>query len=252
MNVKDKSYENISSPSCLNVSSSSKGKPQDELDTNKNFVSHKLSKSFSEEQASVSSPSQQPVLESAPSEAKLSRPGNINNNINYLSSSSNKEAGWEWDTIKGRGWRETESGKQGRPPANTNITFITDPELCKKLFGDYEHLWINFSKPPWKTNNKRNNIVEQPKKDGVSNQSNKNGGHVDPQTCKKPMDQDIISDNLSNMYIAKEEQSRKDLHSHHIVILNTENLEAGNRYDPYANSSECSSECSYNHKSENK
>ena len=62
------------------------------------------------------------------------------------------------------------------------------------------------------------------------------------------MDQDHISDNRSNIYIAKEEQLRNDLHSHHIVILNTENLDAGNRYNPYASSSECS----YNHKSVNK
>ena len=66
------------------------------------------------------------------------------------------------------------------------------------------------------------------------------------------LSQDHISDNHSNIYIAKEEQSRNDFHSHHIVILNTENLEAGNRYDPYGSSSECSSECSYNHKSVNK
>ena len=96
--------------------------------------------------------------------------------------------------------------------------------------------------------------MERPKKDGVKscNQDKKNGGHVDPQTFKKPMDKDHIADNHSNIYITKEEQSRNDLHSHHIVILNTENLEAGNRYDPYGSSSECSSECSYNHKSVNK
>ena len=61
------------------------------------------------------------------------------------------------------------------------------------------------------------------------------------------------------MYIAKEEQSRKVLHSHSIVLIDdSECLDAGNsyKYDPYASSNECSSEssseCSYNHKSKNK
>ena len=71
-NIKDKSNENLFSPRYnLKVSSSSKGKPQDELDTNKNVVSHKLSKSLTEKQATVSSPSHQPVLESAPPAAKV-------------------------------------------------------------------------------------------------------------------------------------------------------------------------------------
>ena len=75
-NIKDKSNENnenIFSPSSnLNVFSSSKGKPQDELDTNKHVLSHKLSKLLTAKQATVSSPLWQPVLESAPPEAKLS------------------------------------------------------------------------------------------------------------------------------------------------------------------------------------
>ena len=96
----------------------------------------------------------------------------------------------------------------------TNITFITDPERRKELYGDYEHLWINFSKPPWKNNNKTNS---------------------------------------EHFYIAKEQQARNVLHSHCIVFKHdTETIDAGNPYDPYASSSECSSECSYNHKNENK
>ena len=119
-----------------------------------------------------------------------------------------------WDTIKGRGWGWTGDGKQGKAPTNTNITYITDPELRKKWYGDYEHLWINFSKPPWKNNNKTNS---------------------------------------EHFYIAKEQQARNVLHSHCISFKHdTETIDAGNPYDPYASSSECSSECSYNHKNENK
>ena len=111
-NIKDKSNENIFSPSCnLNVSSSSKGKSQNELDINKYVLSHKLSKPLTAKQATVSSPLRQPVLESAPPEAKLSRPGDINSYKNNASSWLNKEPGWEWDTIKGRGWRKTGDGK---------------------------------------------------------------------------------------------------------------------------------------------
>ena len=266
-NIKDKSNENIFSPSCnLNVSSSSKGKPQDELDTNKHVSSHELSKFLTSKEVTVSSPLQRPVLQSGPPEAKLSQLGDINNNKNNVSSSSNKEPGWEWDTIKGRGWRKTGNGKRVQPPTNTNVMFITDPELHKKLYGDYEHLWINFSKPPWKRKLHSPHIsagYEDAENIGYDYDSDEDlfdVGNIDKVTDDVSrlsidsfnLSQDHISDNHSNIYIAKEEQSRNDFHSHHIVILNTENLEAGNRYDPYGSSSECSSECSYNHKSKNK
>ena len=72
-------------------------------------------------------------------------------------------------------------------------------------------MWINFSKPPWKNNNKTN---------------------------------------TEHVCIAKEEQSRNVLHSHSNAFKHdAETLDAGNSY---AGSSECSSECSYNHISENK
>ena len=74
--------------------------------------------------------------------ATISRLDDINSKKNNVSSGSNKPPGWEWDTIKGRGW------------GWTGDTFITDPECRKELYGDYEHLWINFSKPPW--NNRDN------------------------------------------------------------------------------------------------
>ena len=59
--------------------------------------------------------------------------------------------------------------------------------------------------------------------------------------------------NSEHFYIAKEQQARNVLHSHCIAFKHdTETIDAGNPYDPYASSSECSSECSYNHKDENK
>ena len=216
-NTKVKRNENkVSHSSNLKVSSSSKATLLDELDTNKQ--SRKLSKSLFTKHITGGSPLWEPVLESAPPGAKLSRPDDIIINKNNVSSCSNKEPGWESDTIKGRGWGWTGDGKRGKRPTNTNITFITDPERRKEVYGDYEHLWINFSKSPWNNNNKTNS---------------------------------------EHMYIAKEKQSRKVLHSHSIVLIDdSECLDAGNSYDPYASSnecsSECSSECSYNHKSKNK
>ena len=93
----------------LKVSSSSKGTSLDELDTDKK--SRNLSKSSFAKPITVSSPLWEPVLESAPPATKLSRPDDIINNKNNVSSCSNKEAGWEWDTIKGRGCWGTGDGK---------------------------------------------------------------------------------------------------------------------------------------------
>ena len=207
----------------LNISSASKGRPQDVFDTIKyNMLSREkqvIKKSSSSEPAITSAPAIAPAP--APVVATVSpHPHDIiNNKNNNVSSGSNKPPGCGWDTDTVKGWR-TGTGKRGRRPTNTNITFITDPERRKEVYGDYEHLWINFSKSPWNNNNKTNS---------------------------------------EHMYIAKEKQSRKVLNSHSTSIVLTDDsecLDAYNSYDPYASSnecsSECSSECSYNHKSKNK
>ena len=92
--------------------------------------------------------------------ATVSRLDDINSKRNNVSCGSNKPPGWEWDTIKGRGYLRTGDRKRGKPPTNTNITSITDPKLHNKLYGVYEHLWSNFSKPPWNNNNKTNTNTE--------------------------------------------------------------------------------------------
>ena len=203
--TKVKSNGNIfSSDNNLSIFLSSKGTPVDDTHILKyNMLSDakELTKKSSEEPVIASAP--------APAPAKVSRLDDIINNKNNVSSPV-----CGWDSIKGRGWGWTGDGKQGKPPTRTNITFITDPELCKKWYGDYEDTWINFSKPPWNNNNKTN---------------------------------------TEHIYSVKEEQSRNIIHSHSIVFKHdTETFDSGNPYDPYTSSSECSSKCSYNHNSKNK
>ena len=129
----------------LNVSISSKGIPLDELDTKKykSSTAEKVTETCilpSGLPLAVA-----PAVVAAPAHSIVSRSDEIEEKNNNL---------YGWDTIKGRGWGWTGDGKQGEAPTNTNITYITDPELRKKWYGDYEHLWINFSKPPW--NNRDN------------------------------------------------------------------------------------------------
>ena len=176
--------------------------------------SHTLKKNMlSDAKEETKKSSEQPVIASAPAPAKVSRLDDIINNKNNVSSLV-----CGWDSIKGRGWGWIGDGKQGKPPTRTNITFITDSELRKKWYGDYEDMWINFSKPPWNNNNKTN---------------------------------------TDHIYSAREEQSQNAIHCHSIVFKDdTETLDSGNQYDPYASSSECSSKCSskcsYNYSRENK
>ena len=114
-----------------------------------------------------------PAIASAPAPAPapvvstVSGPHDINNKNNNVSSGSNKPPGCGWDTVKGKGWA-TGTGKLGRPPTISNITTIRHPELRKKWFGEYEHLYINLSKfLPWmnynetKTKHSFNAIEEQ-------------------------------------------------------------------------------------------
>ena len=162
-----------------------------------------------------------PAIASAPAPAPapvvstVSGPHDINNKNNNVSSGSNKPPGCGWDTVKGKGWA-TGTGKLGRPPTISNITTIRHPELRKKWFGEYEHLYINLSKfLPWMNYNETK---------------------------------------TKHSFNAIEEQSRNVLHSHiNVSKHDNETVDADNSY---ANSNECSSECSskcsYNYSRENK
>ena len=199
----------------LNISSASKGRPQDVFDTIKyNMLSREkqvIKKSSSSEPAITSAPAIAPAP--APVVATVSpHPHDIiNNKNNNVSSGSNKPPGCGWDTDTVKGWR-TGTGKRGRRPTNTNITFITDPERRKELYGQYEHMWINFSKPPWTKCNRKN---------------------------------------TERSFNAVEEQSRNLLHNNiNVSKHDNETIDADNSYaNSNECSSECSSECSYNHKS---
>ena len=150
-----------SSNSNSNVSSRSKGNPLDLLGTKK-----------------YKSSTTKKVTESC------SLPAGLAPKCSMVSTSDNnlKKKLNGLDSIKGNSWG-TGGDKWGIPPTKSNLTTVNDPEICKKMFGDNEQLYINLSKIPSNNNNKTN---------------------------------------AEHSYKAKEEQSRNVLHSH-IYLDNVDN-----------------------------